>query len=108
VQAHEVVVGQALVPGADVRLRHGLQLGHVRLQAQEAQRLADLGHRDHAVPVLVEHVENAAEAERVEALAAEAEGGGGRGEGDLLRSHYHPRCTLRSGCWWRRVIESRS
>jgi len=75
VQAHEVVVGEALVPGADVGPRHGLQLVHVRLQAQQAQRLADLGHRDHAVAVLVEHVEDAAEAERVQALAAKAEGG---------------------------------
>lgn len=99
VQAHEVVVGQALVPGADVRLRHGLQFLHVRVQAQEAQRLADLAHRDHAVAVLVEHVEDAAEAERVQALAPKAEGGRGRGEGDLLRSHYHP-------AEWLRVEES--
>jgi len=108
VEAHEIVVGQALVPGADVRLRHRLQLLHVRVQAQQAQRLADLAHRDHAVAVLVEHVEDAAEAERVQALAPEAERGRGRGEGDLLRSHYHPRCTLRSGCAWRRVFGIRS
>lgn len=94
VQRHEILVRESLVAGSYVEFRHGLQLRHVGVQAEEAQRLADLRDGDGAVAVLVEHVEDAAEAEGVEAAAAEAEGRRGRGEGDFLLSHYHPQMQL--------------
>lgn len=91
-QRDKVLERESLVARANIGTCHGFELGDISVKAKEGEGLADLGGGDHAVAVFVKHVEDAAEAEGVEAGAAEAEGGGGGCEGDVVvGSHYHPK-----------------
>lgn len=75
VERDEVLEAERVVAGLDVGDDGGLELGDVGLEAQAGEGLADFLGGDHAVAVLVEDVEDAAEAEGVEA------GGGPEAEG---------------------------
>lgn len=90
-QRDKVLERESLVAGANVGTCHGFELGDIGVEAKEGEGLADLCCGDHAVAVFVKHVKDAAEAEGVEAGAAEAERGGGGCEGDVVGSHYHPK-----------------
>lgn len=69
VEGLKVLEPQAGVARLDVGLYHGVQLGLVSLQPQKGQGLSQLIHRDHAVVVLVEDVEDAPQPHRVQARA---------------------------------------
>ena len=70
----EIVEFEAEIPRFDVRLDHRLEIGEFGVEAEEGEGLAELGDGDGAVGVFVEEVEDAAEADGVQARAAEAEG----------------------------------
>lgn len=79
VKRHEVLELEAGLPGPDVGAHGGVKLGGVGFQAELMEGSAQLEEGDDAVAVAVEDVEDAAEAEGVEAGVAEAEGGRGSG-----------------------------
>lgn len=73
-EPYEVLEREAFVSGLDEGPDGGLQLGDVNVKAEEAKGLTDLLDADHSIVVLVENIKDAAEAERIQTRAAEAEG----------------------------------
>uniref|UniRef100_A0A8R7UTT9 Uncharacterized protein n=1 Tax=Triticum urartu TaxID=4572 RepID=A0A8R7UTT9_TRIUA len=73
VEALEVLEAEPGGAGRHVRTDGGGQAGAVRLQPERVQRLRQLVHRDLAVAVAVEHVEDAPQPHRVQAAVAQAE-----------------------------------
>lgn len=76
VQGLEVLEGEARLAWLDVGAERRVQVAQAGVQAEEAECLGELLHRDYAVLVLIKYIKDPVKAHGVETRGAKAEGGG--------------------------------